>query len=299
MEGGQIVVLPKTACEAAQAVRRWCEFEPPRPPLGLQVRRLYVFAKHCRPFPTNELIFSKITLGGAWVVFFCFFEGAELPAQHAFTIGRLKAEGLNVLVVHACDHEAAAAAFASSGVDILLWKERRGYDFSGYTVGLRHLVEREGCVDVIVMNDSVLGPFHSLRRVCEQAPWGFTAFVMNGAITPHSMGSAFILKGLDGQRLRRLSSVFLPWVSFDSQGPVVMLQETRLAEVASRSMTVGAMFSAQSPTGVTYLPLGNPEGMIRLGFPFFKRSVFDKFSGHFDQVHYRQVLVGLGHPALW
>jgi hypothetical protein len=299
MQVEQVVELPETECESAQTVRRWCAVELPQPPVGLQLRRLYVFAKHVRSFPRSRVVYTGTRGDAPWVVYFCYFEGPEVPPQHAFTIRRLKAEGLSVLVVHACDKESATSAFESHGVDGLIWKERRGYDFSGYTVGLHHLVSRLGCVDAIVMNDSVLGPFHSLRRVCEESPWGFTAFVINGAVTPHCMGSAFILKGLDGRRLQGLASVLARWFSFNSQGPVVMLQETRLAAVASKSMSVGAQFSPLPNAGVTYLPLGNPEGMLQLGFPFLKRSIFDKFSGLFDQTHYRRVLVKLGHPEVW
>jgi hypothetical protein len=298
-EGG-IAHLPKTSHESERSATVWRELKFSTSAPNLIARRLYSFARNVRSFPTYATVYVQSSHSRKWVIYFCYFEGCELPAQCSFTIEKLKQESFSVLVVHACERERAHSDFRRLGVNWLIWKERRGYDFSGYTIGLTELVRHQNEVDVVVLNDSVLGPFCSLDSFLQRSSWDFTAAIVSRAITLHCVSFCFFLKKFDYRKLSALSTVLSHFFSFDNQGPVSMIQETRLAAQASKTMSVGTildpMFGSDEEV---YLLLGNPEGLLRIGFPFLKRSIFGKLAANFDQDHYRRVLMDAGHPPVW
>lgn len=49
---------------------------------------------------------------------------------------------------------------------------------------------------------------------------------------------------------------------------------------------------------MTFHYLENPEGLVEIGYPFLKKSIFTKFADTFDQHRYAMLLDRLGHDPL-
>ena len=116
------------------------------------------------------------------------------------------------------------------------------------------------------------------------------------SVEHHIQSFAFYLKGF-GRRTRRLyRRVFFRHICFNSQGPVSLLQETRLGSALVGSVSVGSVLTPSAEFKKNYHLLGNPKGLLDVGFPFCKRSIFTKFSDGYDQRYYRECLESYGHP---
>ena len=294
-----IVTLPATPTEPSRPVARLIPFVPDRIAPGLRAKRLAAFVRRARRFPDHRQMFLHPRPDRRWAVLFCYQpEPGSIDPGHRFTIARLQAEGFAILVVLAARDHAQGDAYAALGLDGLIVKGLSGYDFSGYTLGLKALVAAFGTVDVLVMNDSVLGPFHPLMPLIDSAPWTFTGFLSNNGVEPHFNSFAFFIRRADRRFLRRMRSVFLDRVAFDGQSPVAYLQETRMARVAARHYSAGSLFGPVSRHDMTFHYLENPEGLVEVGYPFVKKSIFTKFADTFDQGRYAALLARLGHDPL-
>lgn len=294
-----IVTLPATPTEPSRPIARLIPFVPDRIAPALRAKRIAAFVRRARRFPDHRQRFLHPRPGQRWAVLFCYQpEPGPIDPGHRFTIARLQAEGFAVLVVLAARDPAQGDAYAALGLDGLIVKGLSGYDFSGYTLGLKALVAAFGTVDVLVMNDSVLGPFHPLMPLIDAVPWTFTGFLSNNGVEPHFNSFAFFIRGADRRFLRRMRSVFLDRVAFDGQSPVAYLQETRMARVAARHYSAGSLFGPVSRADMTFHYLENPEGLVEIGYPFLKKSIFTKFADTFDQHRYGALLARLGHDPL-
>jgi len=170
-----------------------------------------------------------------------------------------------------------------------------GYDFSGYTLGLLEISRNSPGADVFVMNDSVFGPFCDLREVIAQAPWDLTGFTASNQVTNHIQSYAFIIRAVNKKRMAKLSTVFFPYIALSNMSAVVALQETRLARVASRHMTVGALWYGDKKE-VIDPTLVRPLELLDVGFPFLKRSLLGKHQSFIDADLMYTRLQQFGHP---
>jgi len=127
---------------------------------------------------------------------------------------------LPILVVCSCADGRRMLADLPGPCDALLWKAMPGYDFSACTLALRHLrhlSHPSPGADVIVMNDSVFGPFTPLRPVLEISRWDLTGFTASNELTNHVQSYAFCLRGVTLARMARVAArammVGALWVS--------------------------------------------------------------------------------------
>jgi lipopolysaccharide biosynthesis protein len=231
-------------------------------------------------------------------MYFMFLPQGELTPQHRFTLDRLAAENTRLMIVCACPPSHSVLKELLERCDALCWKALNGYDFSAYAVGLTELVRHASGSDVMVINDSMLGPFTPLVPFLEHAPWRLTGLTANGQAENHLQSFAFIVRQLDEQFLRTVSPVLSTDWSYDTADAVILLQETRLARVASRNMSVGAYWFTDGSPYID-LCLNCPEQMLNAGFPLLKRSLFDKFAGIFHSTPVMNaLLLRLGHPEI-
>lgn len=292
------LTLQGNLVESPCTVDLWRPFVPEvaLPYLGL--RRVKALAQATRSFPPYRELYFRQNVSQKWAVYFCYAPDGVPSASHRFTIDRLRGEGFAILCVCATPVPEQAKTFLRLGLDGLIWKALRGYDFSGYSVGLDALVQRFDTIDVLVLNDSVLGPFHPLRPCLDSTPWDVTGFMTSFSVEHHIQSFAFYIKGL-GLRFHQAGRrVFFRHVSFNKQGPVSLLQETRLAAVLARSLSVGSILTPSVEFKGNYYLMGNPKGLLDVGFPFLKRSIFTKFADGFDQRFYRDCLDAHGHPDI-
>lgn len=231
-------------------------------------------------------------------MYFMFLPQGQLSAQHRFTLDRLAAEDARLMIVCSCPPDHLVLTELQERCDALCWKALNGYDFSAYAVGLTELARYASGSDVLVLNDSMLGPFAPLVPFMEQAPWRLTGLSANALAENHLQSFAFIVRQLDAQFLQAVTEVLSTEWSYDNSNAVILLQETRLARVASRHMSVGAFWYTDGSQHLD-LCLNCPEQMLEAGFPLLKRSLFDKFVRRFQEpAAMQQLLIRLGHPAM-
>jgi lipopolysaccharide biosynthesis protein len=231
-------------------------------------------------------------------MYFMFLPQGQLSSQHRFTLDRLATEDARLMIVCACPPDHSVLMELREQCDALCWKAINGYDFSAYVVGLSELVRHASGSDVMVLNDSMLGPFAPLVPFIEQAPWRLTGLSASALAENHLQSFAFIVRQLNAQFLHAVSDVMSNEWSYNTSDPVILLQETLLARVACRHMSVGAYWYTD---GAQYLDLclNCPEQMLDAGFPLIKRSLFDKFARGFQEPAMMQALLRRrGHPEV-
>lgn len=231
-------------------------------------------------------------------MYFMYLPQGQLSSQHRFTLDRLASEDARLMIVCACPPDHPVLTELREQCDALCWKAINGYDFSAYAVGLTELARHASGSDVLVLNDSMLGPFAPLVPFMEQAPWRLTGLSASALAENHLQSFAFIVRQLDAQFLHSVSPVMSTEWSYDTGNGVILLQETRLARVACHHMSVGAYWYTD---GSEYLDLclNCPEQMLDAGFPLLKRSLYDKFARGFHEPATMQALLHrLGHPAI-
>ena len=235
---------------------------------------------------------------GQWLLYFMFLPDGQLSLQHRFTLERLAKEDARLMIVCACPPDHPVLADIKNQCEALYWKALNGFDFSAYAVGLTELARHAPGSDVLILNDSMLGPFAPLTPFIEQAPWRLSGLSASSLEENHLQSFAFIVRQLDAEFLQAVAPVISTEWCFDASDPVILLQETRLARVASHLMTVGAFWYTD---GSRYqdLCLNCPEQMLDAGFPLLKRSLFGKFADRFqDPATMHALLRRIGHPEM-
>lgn len=274
-------------------LRNWT-FEPLPVRWTDRLRTVNRVLRHGRRMPASTVL-KQASPQARWVVYFAYVPDGELTTSQHFTLQRLSALALPVLVVCACPRNAAMLQTLRDWCDALMWKDLQGYDFSAYRLALSHLAACSPGADVLVMNDSVYGPFADLRDIFETARWSLTGFTASNQRAPHIQSYAFLLRDVRWTTMLQLAPVLLPGVAFKQFRHVIDLQETRFARVAARSMSVGAQWFGD----VRYVAdptLVRPMELLDKGFPFLKRSLLGKHQGAVEREVVLARLQALGHP---
>lgn len=274
-------------------VQSWT-FQPSPVRWADRLRTVNRVLRHARPAPASAVL-KPASPEARWVTYFVYVPDGELTASHRFTLERLKASPLPVLVVCACPRDAVVLHTLREFCDGLLWKDLSGYDFSAYRLALAHLAAFSPGADVLVMNDSVYGPFTELRDVFDSASWALTGFTASNQRAPHIQSYAFLLRDVRWSTIVRLAPVLPPGIAFNQFRHVIDLQETRFARVAARSMSVGALWFGDV-RDVSDPTLVRPLELLDRGFPFLKRSLLGKHQGVIERERVLARLEALGHP---
>lgn len=267
-----------------------------RPLLRTTLNRWRVLGTRVEP-PAWSVI-SEAKPRGQWIVYFIHAPRGTLTAAHRFTLERLSLEDAGLLVVCACPADGAVLDEVRLQCDALIWKDLPGWDFSAYAIGLEQIARQSPGANVLLMNDSVLGPFRRLTPFMQEPPWRLTGFTANAGNENHIQSYALVFSQVDPGLLRALSGVLSTEWAYNSASSVILWQETRLARAACRHMTVGAWWYTDTKV-IGDLCLHAPAQLIEAGFPFLKRSLIGKFADVFQrQSEIRQLLSNLGHPPM-
>lgn len=231
----------------------------------------------------------------SWSAYFIWAPDGTIDDGHRFTLARLRERDAGLLVIVASKSPEHIPSEVADIADALWWKDLPGYDFSAYAIALTEIANRSPGADVFVMNDSIFGPLFPVDPLLGASPWDLTAMTASSLFENHVQSYAFHLCKFTPARLRRLRSVFFRRWSLSHFQDVVFLQETRLARVAARNMTVGAWWWAEQRDGLD-VSLRLPFELIEAGMPFLKRSLFGKWRGVQPINKLRAVLHHYGHP---
>jgi lipopolysaccharide biosynthesis protein len=278
----------------AGMTRRW-DFVP-TPVQRWRIRQaVETVLRNSQPRPAWKAI-VPLNAQPAWTVYFLFSPDGVFTPTHRFALERLRDAGHRLMVVCAAPSAAAIPAEVAAFADALYWKALSGYDFSAYSAALREISHKSPHADVLVINDSVYGPFTDVRSVLAQAPWELTGFTATSQVENHIQSYAFVLKDVTPARMRSLATVMFPWRALSHPHDVIQVQETRFARVAARSLRVGAYWFAEKEQ-VLDPTLFRPIELIAAGFPFLKRSLTGKHQTLQDVEQIRELLFSLGHPV--
>jgi len=273
-------------------VRNWT-FEPSAISLRTRLGRTAALLTGLRPAPSH-LVLKPVVPRRRWSCYFAYLPDGRLTAAHEFTLARLCALDAGLLVICAAPSPADVPARLFDYADALCWKALSGYDFSAYSIALREVAERSGHADLLVLNDSVYGPFHDLEESLAGARWGMTGFTASAMVENHVQSYAFQVRDVTLEMLHHLRSIMPRRVAFDRAAHVIAYQETRMARVASATMSVGALWFADKAAGDPSLEAAIP--LVRAGFPFVKRGLFTKARDYVDSAELRNLLEAHRHP---
>jgi hypothetical protein len=275
----------------AFALRRDWTFTPSEPPLGARLSRLKSRLTGWKPAPPHHVL-RPVTPAPLWACYFVYLPEGGLTPAHRFTLARLREGERKILAVCAAPRLEAVPAELGELADALIWKGLSGYDFSAYAIALRAIAGASPGAGLLVLNDSVLGPFAGVEPMLAAAPWALTGFTASAMFENHIQSYAFALRAVTGESVAALAGVLPEGRACDRYRDVVNLQETRFARVASQAMTVGALFHAEGGDP----SLDAAQHLLGVGFPFLKRSLLGRYADHQDEAALRAFLTAQGHP---
>lgn len=268
----------------------------PSPVAGWRTRqRIAAMLRRSQRGPGWQTI-RPVTAQARWTVYFLFAPDGRFDPAHGFTLARLRDAGHRLMVVCATPSPSVVPAEVAQYADALYWKGLTGYDFSAYSAALREIACKSPHATVMVINDSVYGPFTDVRHVLDNPPWELTGFTATAEIENHIQSYAFVLADTTRSRMRSLASVMFPMLALSQTDDVIQVQESRFARVAARSMRVGSYWFADG-VEVVNPSLERPIELVNAGFPFLKRSLTGKLKDRQDIARTRELLFALGHPV--
>lgn len=273
-------------------VRDW-RYAPSR--IGHYTRWLRIAALARRhAFPAWTMVVPPFP-APRWCLYFAYLPDSRITLAHRFTIARLRQGGTRVLIVAATPGPDPALEAELAGLgDALIRKDLGGFDFSAYALGIAAVAQGSPGASLFVMNDSVLGPFGDVERMLGDVPWGLTGFTASGRIENHIQSYAFHLARVDERTLVALAPVLSTRYAYENYREVIYAQETRLARIAARRLSVGAFW-------YTDHPLGDPSlyaaaVLLRQGYPFLKRKLLTEHRHLYPAGEIAAVLRRHGHP---
>jgi hypothetical protein len=270
------------------------DFRPTRAPWGYRKARWRARFRLRKRFP-RFLPLKPAFPSSRWTILFIYLPDGQLKAAHRFTMERLRALDRTLMIVCAAPRPEDVPPEILATAAAVFWKGLDGFDFSAYAIGLNAIADGSPHADVLVLNDSVLGPFGDLQSLLDRAPWDLTGFTASPQFENHIQSYAFLFRDLTPQRLQRLREIFSMTFCYDEITTVVACMETCFARVASRSMTVGAFWrGADDGTDPT---VEHGLQLLSQGYPFVKRSLLGKHRDRVDEALVRKTLLDLGYPT--
>lgn len=251
-------------------------YEPEQLPLECYVR-YWRRALGARAAPDFSVL-KEVAPSPRWVVYFMYAPTGDLETYHAFTLRRLKEHGIRLQVIVASPTPSDVPPAVFEYADAVCWKALNGYDFSAYSIALRSIAVRSPGARVLVMNDSIFGPYGDLTSFMDEAPWDLTGFTATDSGNQlHIQSYAFIMKDVTAARLNALRWIFPTRLAFDSAYGAISCQELWFAREAARSMSVGSFWWGAD--AVVHDPsLTRAVNLVDAGFPFLKRSLLARQS---------------------
>lgn len=303
---------------AAPLVRNWT-YRPSSPGPLVRLSRWKSLLTGRVAFPAHAAL-RRIGRQDRWNGLFLYLPDGRITPSQRFTVERLIGLSGASAVVCATPHPDHVPVAQLTGVDALYWKGLGGFDFSAYALLAHEVAQHSPGATLYLQNDSVLGPFGDVDALVATMPWRVGGFLASSAMENHLQSYALVLRNVDHGLLSRLAPALSTRRAYDHWRDVVNLQETRLARLAGRSESVGALWyaphahegaprlweaavakfgrssEAQRPTSDPSLR-DAPE-LLGQGFPFLKRSLFTRNAHLQPRAPLDAFLAAQGHPPL-
>ena len=291
-----LIGQPRGGCDfvGTDRLERDWTFRASRPDILTMVLRRSI-RRHLVPAPPSRPI-TPVRPRPRWALYFVYAPDGQLTPSHRFTMDRLRTHHTGLLVVFASPSPDQVPGELVAGADALYWKGLSGFDFSAYALGLRALAEHSPGCDVLVMNDSVYGPFSPLDELWASMRWDLTGFTATGNIQNHIQSYAFLLRDWNAAKLAALAPVLRSGDAYADYRDVVFGQETLFAQQAAGTMSVGSHWYADYHACSDPMLYAGVALVEEAGFPFLKKSLFTKYAHLADQESARAVLAATGYP---
>lgn len=263
-------------------------------PSGTTVAIRLATLPHLRRAPAFSVM-KALGTRPRWIFYFVYLPTGGLTAAHRFTLERLRQADAALCVICASPSPTDVPDELNGIADALYWKALSGFDFSAYALAISETARFSPGADTLILNDSVFGPFVAVDDLWPAMRWDLTGFTAFAQTQNHIQSYAFYLRRVTPETVRSLRPVLPRNHAFDHYRGAVFWQESRLATVAAKTMSVGAWWYADArrsgdPSIVAALPL------VRAGFPFLKRSLLSKNSHIWPRKMVLDTLRDLGHP---
>lgn len=206
-----------------------------------------------------------------------FDRGGVLDASSRLLLEGLEDCGVpSVLVTTAPAGDSEIAAWEVPESTIVFARENRGYDFGSWAVALRALPDLAQKT-VILTNNSMIGPFGSMRPILDAALtsdadlWAVTASLQ---IRPHLQ--SFFVRFAPGVLANpAIARHFRSVRHLRRKMAIVRKYEIGLSDVARRARLSTALWRSPTALGVGF---DNPttrgwKELLDSGFPFIKRTI--------------------------
>lgn len=202
-----------------------------------------------------------------------FDPGARLSPSVRALVAALDDEGWVPVVVSASPR--APDAYDLPGSAAVILRPNLGYDFGSWATALRMLPEARAGAEVILANDSMAGPFSSLRPLLARSAgadvWAVTSSLQ---VAPHLQ--SYFLRFAPGVLARpELTAFFAGIRHLTNKVAIVRRYELGLTRAVRRA---GLRSTAGFPAGSLDVGRSNPtivawRELMEQGFPFFKRTL--------------------------
>lgn len=281
---------PVVGVEALQHV--W-SYRPSAPGLVSEMLRRRAEATR-RVGPPPSCVLKRVHAKRRWSCAFLYLPDGLLTASHDYMLKRLRERDAGLLIVCATPTLDDVPPPLFEIADALLWKSLAGFDFSAYALAIEAIANDSPGADLLVVNDSVLGPFGDIDLILATMPWDFCGFTASQRSENHIQSYAFHLRGLDPSRAAALAPAMSTRFAYERYRDVIFAQETRLARAAATTMSAGALWYGPSV-------MGDPSvhaalDLVQHGFPFLKRKLFYRDADIYPRQALLSVLEEHGHP---
>jgi len=243
----------------------------------------------------------------AWCVYSHFDVDGDVQAYVLEALKRIRASGLKIVVMSTSPSisEAGIQAMSEFATTIIL-RDNIGYDFGSYKLGIAYLKEiKAKPTQLLITNDSVYGPFHSLKPILKKAK-AFDMYGLTDSIDiNYHLQSYFLIYGEKVLKSRTFTNFWNSVELFDTKDKSFKQKIINEYEVGGsqyflrKKFTLGAAYSfktlaqaawlkftkqidiAQSEPGfkIKYFNPGNNtthfywKVLIQNKFPYIKREL--------------------------
>ncbi len=189
--------------------------------------------------------------------------------------------GYEIVLISACESKESLVLSPSlRGKITIMRKPNLGYDFGSWSIALQALPEIRFANEVVLVNDSLIGPFSNLKKILDaMKSSSFDITGLTDSLTfEHHIQSYMMHFKNDSLRDDAIWSFWRDIKHHDEKNAVIQTYELGLSRLAFEN---GIYFGALFPFNITPDRKGassklNVLSLIESGFPFVKFNVFNE-----------------------
>ncbi|MDT7838927.1 hypothetical protein [Aquabacterium sp. OR-4] len=277
----------------ARLERDWA-FVPSPPAARRRLRVAAGWLLDSRRMPRHAALAPAWRSAHGWIAYVLYLPDGRLQPAHHFTLQRLRALNRPICAMASAPSPTVLDPALGMQVDALYWKALPGYDFSAYRLLLGELHRHSPDSPVLLLNDSVWGPFGDLAALLRDQPWDVTGLTASARVENHLQSYCLSFRALGGEVMQALDGLFPAGRCMRSRIEVILGQETRWSRRLAQQLSVGSRWFLADPQGDPTLDA--PFELLAQGMPFIKRSLRGRYADRHSSQAVCEALARHGHP---